>query len=142
MSHTHNRQKLLDFSDILFRHFSWLEQEMIRTGEAYDYDRGEIPIKVERLETMLKAVIARLLEIHRLFFEPAGEPEPLSEDDLAWLAELLVQTGDLAEPEPGWSPRLEAALKALLGRENLEMRYRGGPALEREVLAYLKRRYA
>ena len=86
--------------------------------------------------------LARLLEIHRLFFEPAGEPEPLSEADLAWLAELLVQTGDLAEPEPGWSPRLEAALKALLGRENLEMRYRGGPVLEPEVLAYLKRRYA
>ena len=86
--------------------------------------------------------LARLLEIHRLFFEPAGEPEPLSKADLAWLAELLVRTGDLAEPQTAWNPRFEAALKALLARENLTTRYRGGPMLERRVLAYLKRRYA
>ncbi len=83
----------------------------------------------------------RLLEAHRLFFGPAGEPEPLSEADLAWLGEVLVQTGDLKTPETGWSPRFEEALRALLGRENLEMRYQGGPRLAPEVLAYLKRRF-
>ncbi len=85
--------------------------------------------------------LMRLYEIHRLFFEPAGEPEPLSEADLAWLGEVLVQTGDLEAPETEWGPRFEEALKALLGRENLEMRYQGGPRLEPEVLAYLKRRF-
>jgi hypothetical protein len=63
MSHTQNKQTLFDFSDILFRHFTWIEHEMIQNGESYDYDRDAIPIKVERLGDMLKAIINRLLEI-------------------------------------------------------------------------------
>ncbi len=86
--------------------------------------------------------LARLLEIHRLFFEPAGEPEPLGPADLAWLGEVLVKEGELAEPQSTFGPEFEAALKRLLGRENLETRYAGGPALEPAVLAYLKRRFS
>ncbi len=63
MSHTQNKQVLFDFSDILFRHFTWIEYEMIQSGEAYDYDRDNIPIKVDRLSDMLKAIVGRLLEI-------------------------------------------------------------------------------
>ncbi|MCF6206970.1 MAG: hypothetical protein L3J47_08800 [Sulfurovum sp.] len=63
MSHTQNKQVLFDFADILFRHFTWVEQELIRSGEAYDYNRDNIPIKVERLSHMLKAIISRLLEL-------------------------------------------------------------------------------
>jgi len=86
--------------------------------------------------------LSRLLQAHRLFFEPAGKPEPLSPEDLRWLGELLVQTGDLKAPEHAWSPRFEEALRAFLGRENLEMRYHGGPELEPAVLAYLKGKFA
>ena len=63
MSHTQSKQVLFDFSDILFRHFTWIEQELIDRGESYDYDRDNIPIRVVRLEDILKAIIARLLEI-------------------------------------------------------------------------------
>ena len=63
MSHTQNKQVLFDFSDILFRHFTWIENAMIKDGEAYDYDRGNIPIKVDRLSDLLKAIVSRLLEI-------------------------------------------------------------------------------
>jgi len=63
MSRTQNRQTLFDFSDILFRHFTWIEHAMIEAGEEYDYDRGVIPIKVDRLSDMLKAIVARLIEI-------------------------------------------------------------------------------
>jgi hypothetical protein len=63
MSHTQSKQVLFDFSDILFRHFTWIEHAMIESGETYDYDRGNIPVKVERLEQLLKAIIGRLLEI-------------------------------------------------------------------------------
>ncbi len=63
MSHTQSKQVLFDFSDILFRHFTWIEHAMIASGESYDYDRGNIPIKVERLEHLLKAITGRLLEI-------------------------------------------------------------------------------
>ena len=63
MSHTSSKQTLMDFSDILFRHFTWLEAEMIKRGEEYDYDRGPVPIKVERLEYLLEAIVKHLLEI-------------------------------------------------------------------------------
>ena len=63
MSHTKNKQVLFDFSDILFRHFTWIEHELIRTGESYDYERDTIPIKVTRLEDMLKVIASHLLEI-------------------------------------------------------------------------------
>jgi hypothetical protein len=63
MSHTQNKQVLYDFSEILFRHFTWIEHEMIAKGEAYNYDRDAIPIKVARLSDMIKAIINRLLEI-------------------------------------------------------------------------------
>jgi len=63
MSHTQNRQTLYDFSDILFRHFTWIEHEMIERKEAYDYDRGIIPIKVDRLSDMLKAITTHLLDL-------------------------------------------------------------------------------
>ena len=63
MSTTENRQVLVDFSDILFRHFTWIEHELIRTEEAYSYDRGAVPIKVERLRDMLHSIITHLNEL-------------------------------------------------------------------------------
>ena len=63
MSRTENRQVLIDFSDILFRHFTWMEHEMIRTGEPYNYDRDAIPIKVERLSDILHSIITHLNEL-------------------------------------------------------------------------------
>jgi rubrerythrin len=63
MSRTQNKQVLFDFSDILFRHFTWIEHGMIVSGEEYDYDRGIVPIKVDRLSDLLKAITARLIEI-------------------------------------------------------------------------------
>ena len=63
MSKTSNKQVLFDFSDILFRHFTWLENELIEIGESYSYDRDAIPIKVEKLSDLLHAIIIRLNEI-------------------------------------------------------------------------------
>ena len=63
MSQTKSKQILFDFSDILFRHFTWLERELIVEGESYDYDRGTIPIKVERLSVALNNIVVRLNQI-------------------------------------------------------------------------------
>jgi len=63
MSTTANRETLVDFSDILFRHFTWIENELIHTGEKYDYDRDAIPIKVERLSDILHSIIMHLNEL-------------------------------------------------------------------------------
>jgi len=95
MSHTQNKQVLFDFSDILFRHFTWIEYEMIQQGEAYDYDRGNIPIKVERLDDMLKAIINRLLEIdfQLLGLENKALASRIS-TDIAYMTGVLHEMND------------------------------------------------
>ncbi len=54
------KQTLNNFSDILFRHFTWIEKELIQEGIEYDYNRDAIPIKVESLEVILHNIIERL----------------------------------------------------------------------------------
>jgi len=63
MSNTHNKQTLFDFADILFRHFTWIENALIKSGEEYSYDRDNIPIKVESLSILLKDIDMRLSDI-------------------------------------------------------------------------------
>ena len=60
MSKSENKQVLFDFSDILFRHFNWMENELVEAGVAYSYDREPIPIKVEKLSHMLSNIVQRL----------------------------------------------------------------------------------
>lgn len=63
MSQTTSRQTLYEFSDILWRHLTWLEHELIRHGETYDYDRDIVPIKVLHLQDILQNINTRLSEI-------------------------------------------------------------------------------
>ncbi len=63
MSQTENRLKLYEFSDIIFRHFQWIENHMIYTGEEYDYDRDNIPIKVDKLSIILDNINRRVSEL-------------------------------------------------------------------------------
>ncbi len=63
MSSAENKQKLFEFSDILFRHFCWIEEEMVKAEISYDYNRDAIPIKVEKLSVLLHNIIQRLNQI-------------------------------------------------------------------------------
>lgn len=63
MSQTDSRQKLYDFSSIIFRHFTWLEHNIIGSGESYDYDRDTIPIKVDNLNVILTNINKRMSEL-------------------------------------------------------------------------------
>ena len=45
MSQDKNRETLNEFADITFRHFTWIEHQLIKNGESYDYNRDSIPIK-------------------------------------------------------------------------------------------------
>lgn len=60
MSKRNHKQVLIDFSDILFRHFTWLEYATIEASESYSYDREPIPIRVEKLSVLLADIIKRL----------------------------------------------------------------------------------
>jgi len=95
MSHTQSKQVLFDFSDILFRHFTWIEQELIDRGESYDYDRDNIPIKVVCLEDMLKAIIARLLEIDLQLVGMENKDLSLRiTTDIAYMTSVLHEMND------------------------------------------------
>ncbi len=63
---TENKRVLTEFSDILWRHFTWIEHDLIRRGIDYDYNRENIPIKVERLKVMLADIIRRLNDLEIL----------------------------------------------------------------------------
>ncbi len=54
------KQTMFNFSDILFRHFGWIENACIKNNIPYDYERNMIPIKVDTLDTILHDIIARL----------------------------------------------------------------------------------
>jgi len=61
-----NKRVLDDFSDIIFRHFNWIEHYCIKNDIKYDYDRDPIPIKVEHLQVILQNIISRINEIELL----------------------------------------------------------------------------
>ncbi|NKQ40946.1 MAG: hypothetical protein HF962_05185 [Sulfurovum sp.] len=63
MSNGENRAKLYDFSDIIFRHFRWLEHHLIVSDEEYDYNRDNIPIKVERIGSILDSIAGKISEL-------------------------------------------------------------------------------
>ena len=90
MSKTSNKQVLFDFSDILFRHFTWLENELIEIGESYSYDRDAIPIKVEKLSDLLHAIIIRLNEIDlQLLSSPDKALAGRIASDIHYMTEVL-----------------------------------------------------
>jgi rubrerythrin len=58
-----NSKKLLEYSKILFRHFKWIENECIKHNVAYNYDRNQIPVKVDTLKTILNDIANRLKQL-------------------------------------------------------------------------------
>ena len=55
-----NKRVLNDFSDILFRHFTWIEKVLVEDGIEYDYNRDTIPIKVDNLKVIVTNIVDRL----------------------------------------------------------------------------------
>ena len=63
MSSGDNRMHLYEFANILFRHFTWIENQLIKNGESYNYDRDHIPIKVEKLSVILQNIDRRMSDL-------------------------------------------------------------------------------
>ncbi len=61
-----NKRVLNDFSDIIFRHFTWIENYLIKNSINYDYNREPIPIKVESLSVILNNILNRIAQIELL----------------------------------------------------------------------------
>jgi rubrerythrin len=95
MSKTQNKQVLFDFSDILFRHFTWLEHELIELGEPYSYDRDAIPIKVEKLSDLLNDIDKRLSEIDlQLLSSPDRHLNGRIATDIKYMRDILMHMKD------------------------------------------------
>lgn len=95
MSKTQNKKILFDFSDILFRHFTWLENELIVLGESYSYDRDTISIKVERLSDLLQNIVIRLNEIDlQLLSSPDKELAGRIASDLHYMIDVIHNMDD------------------------------------------------
>ncbi len=112
---------------------------VVGEGKGYGGMERWIDLRVDDHPTPL-GELQRLLGIHRLLF--GAEPSrSLTSAEIAWLQTVLQQQGYPAEASGQWNPATETALLALLGTENLEERYSGGPALDETTLAYLKDKF-
>ncbi|MDM7324860.1 MAG: DUF1028 domain-containing protein [Thermus sp.] len=84
----------------------------------------------------------RLLSLHRLLFERPRERRPLTPEEVRWLQGVLRRLGLYAGEVHGeFDEATERAFLELIGMENLEERYHGGPEVDEATLSYLKRRY-
>jgi uncharacterized Ntn-hydrolase superfamily protein len=84
--------------------------------------------------------LARLLELHKLYFFPP-EPEDVHPIDDVLGVEIvreLVRVGALSAPTPGYDATAAAALTAFMHVENLENRCRTDGAIDRQTLDYLR----
>lgn len=94
MSKTESKQKLFDFSDILFRHFTWLERELIKNGESYDYDRDTIPVKVEQLSVILNNIVQRFNQIDLQLVAADKDISERISSDLHYMREVIANLPD------------------------------------------------
>jgi peptidoglycan hydrolase-like protein with peptidoglycan-binding domain len=84
----------------------------------------------------------RLLSLHRLLFERPKERRPLTEEEVRFFQGVLKRLGLYrGEVDGVFGEETERAFLALVGMENLEERYGGGPEVDEATLAYLKGRY-
>ncbi len=60
MSHTESRQELYEFSNILFKHLTWIENDFIKQNIEYSYDINQVPIRVDKLSVMIDDIIRRI----------------------------------------------------------------------------------
>ncbi|MEA3418824.1 MAG: hypothetical protein U9Q90_05435 [Campylobacterota bacterium] len=94
MSKKESKQKLFDFSDILFRHFTWLERELIKNGESYDYDRDTIPVKVEQLSVILNNIVQRFNQIDLQLVAADKDISERISSDLHYMREVIANLPD------------------------------------------------
>lgn len=66
------KDQLFDFAEILFRHFTWLEDELIKIGETYNYDRDALNVQVEHLSDLLHRIVK---EMNHLDLQLASSPD-------------------------------------------------------------------
>jgi uncharacterized Ntn-hydrolase superfamily protein len=115
---------------------------VVREGGGYGGQNDRyIDLRVDDHATPI-AELRRLYELHTLYFPPAGAREllPIDAALCAELQEYLSAGGDYtARPPSGtFDAATSAALRAYMGRENLEERMTDGAFVDAVVLRYMR----
>ncbi len=95
MSQTQSRQLLYEFSNILFKHLTWIENDFIKQKIDYNYDINQVPIRVERLSVMLNDIIRRIELIESTLDSCQDEHITFRmRSDLSYMKSVLEQMPD------------------------------------------------
>jgi len=90
-----SKHTLYEFSDILFRHLTWIENDFIKRGIEYDYDRDHIPIKVDRLNIITENIYSRMVDLELLSINCDDTAlRHRLESDLAYMQKVVSKIPD------------------------------------------------
>jgi len=90
-----SKHTLYEFSDILFRHLTWIENDLLKNGIDYDYDRDNIPIKVENLKVILDDIYSRMTDLELLAINCDDEAlRHRIESDLSYMESVVKDLPD------------------------------------------------
>ncbi|MDD2451318.1 hypothetical protein [Sulfurovum sp.] len=95
MSSGEKKEQLFDFAAIFFRHFTWLENELIEIGEAYNYDRNMMSVQAERLSDLLHRIIKKLGALDlQLESSPDRELAHRISSDIRYITGVMMKMKD------------------------------------------------
>lgn len=117
---------------------------VVREGGGYggNHDRY-LDLRVDDDQRPIRE-LQKLLQMHHLYFQESDPADLIPLADVAsQLQELLKESGDYDGPVSGeFDAETRAALRALVGRENLEERWdREGDVIDRNIVSFLLEKY-
>jgi len=95
MSQTQSRQELYEFSNIIFKHLTWLENDFVKNGVEYSYSIDQVPIRVTQLSHMINNLITRVESIEGKLDSCKDEAITFRvQSDLSYIKSALVKLPD------------------------------------------------
>jgi uncharacterized Ntn-hydrolase superfamily protein len=118
---------------------------VVRAGGGYGGDNDRyLDLRVDDDPEPIQK-LKKLVEMHHLFFGEVDPNDLLPIESLAAeLQSMVKRSGHYKGPDTGvFDDPTRAALRALVGNENLEERWNGeGDLIDRKVVEYLRERYS
>jgi hypothetical protein len=95
MSSGETKEQLFEFAEIMFRHFTWLEDELIKINESYSYDRDHLNVQVDYLSELLHFIVKEINDLDlQLTASPDRELAHRMSSDLRYIAGVMMKMKD------------------------------------------------